>query len=259
MTNATPLTCGASGRLARIDARLESANATPEAELGNQRHPLDEAIYIILSFQTDLSRLGTTWSGLRAAYPSWRALGRADARDVAHVLRHGRLHRQKARSIRRLLTSVRNVAGAHSLNLLRAMSDADAERLLVSLPGLSWKAVRCVLLYGVDRHPLPIDSNTFRVLTRTGVLSRRAGYRRRKLHDGIQAAVAPHRRRAPHVSLVVHGRRRCLPRGPRCPFCPLMSDCPKVGLPAGARRVSPAPSGAAATARHAFARGHARA
>jgi endonuclease III len=221
-------------RLAHIDAVLEAAYGTPEAELGNKADPLDEAIYIILSFQTDLARFSLTWSRLRAAYPSWDALERATVRDAARILRGGGLHRQKARMIHRLLGEVRKVAGGHSLDLLRAMSDEQAERLLTRLPGLSWKAARCVLLYSLRRDVLPIDSNAFRILKRTGVVSRRAVYRRRTLHDAIQAAVPAHRRRALHVNLVVHGRRTCVPRSPKCSSCPLIADCPRIGLAAGA-------------------------
>jgi endonuclease III len=103
------------------------------------------------------------------------------------------------------------------------------------LPGLSWKGARCVLLYSLGRHVLPVDSNTFRILQRTGVLSRQAVYRRRTVHDAIQAAVPAHRRRTLHVNLVVHGQRTCLPRAPQCPRCPLNADCPRIGLPASAR------------------------
>src|SRR5205823_13277940 len=131
--------------------------------------------------------------------------------------------------------------GKHSLDLLRTMSDEEAERLLTRLPGLSWKAARCVLLYSLQRDVLPIDSNTFRILKRTGVLSRRAVYRRRTLHDAIQAAVPAHRRRALHVNLVVHGQRTCLPRAPKCVGCPLNTDCPKIGLPADTCRQVPVP------------------
>lgn len=238
MRAASPLRSGAMERLAHIDAVLEAAYGTPEAELGNKPDPLDEAIYIILSFQTDLARFSSTWSGLRATYPSWDALARAAARDVARVLRDGGLHRQKTRTIRRLLAEVRRIAGEHSLDLLRAMHDAEAERLLRRLPGLSWKAARCVLLYSLGRDVLPIDSNTFRILKRTGVLSRRAVYRRRTLHDAIQAAVPARRRRTLHVNLVVHGQRTCLPRDPHCECCPLDADCPKVGLSSSARSLA---------------------
>jgi endonuclease III len=241
MRTVSPLRSGAVKRLAHIDAELEATYGTPEAELGNKTDPLDEAIYIILSFQTDLARFRSTWSRLRAAYPSWDVLERASVRDVASVLRDGGLHRQKAKAIRRLVAEVRRLHGELSLDFLRVMNDEEAETLLCHLPGLSWKAARCVLLYSLGRDVLPIDSNTFRILRRIGVLSRRAVYRRRTLHNAIQAAVPKHRRRALHVNLVVHGQRTCLSRTPRCQFCPLSADCPRIGLPTSARRGSPAP------------------
>ena len=235
MRSPSPLRPGAAKRLAQVDAALEAAYATPEAELGNKTDPLDEAIYIILSFQTDLARFSSTWSRLRAAYSSWDALERAPARDVARILREGGLHRQKTQTIRRLLAEIRKVVGELSLDLLRAMNDEEAERLLRGLPGLSWKGARCVLMYSLGREVLPIDSNAFRILKRTGVLSRRAVYRRRKLHDAIQDAVPARRRRSLHVNLVVHGQRTCLPRDPRCASCSLNADCPKVGLQSRSR------------------------
>jgi endonuclease III len=258
MRTVSPLRVGAVERLAHIDALLETAYGTPEAELGNKSDPLEEAIYIILSFQTGLARFSSTWSRLRAAYPSWDALERAAARDIARILHDGGLHRQKTKTIRRLLAEVRKVAGEHSLDLLRAMNDEEAERLLTRLPGLSWKAARCVLLYSLGRDVLPIDSNTFRILKRTGVLSRRAVYRRRTLHDAIQAAVPAHRRHALHVNLVVHGQRTCLPRVPQCQSCPLNADCPRIGLPARARGLVPVPLAISVEARAAVARGDAR-
>lgn len=257
MRAGSPLRPGAVKRLTKVDAALAAAYGTPEAVLGNKPDPLDEAIYIILSFQTDLARFSSTWSRLRVAYPSWAAIERASARDVARILHDGGLHRQKTRTIRRLLRKVREVAGELSLDLLRGMNDEDAEKLLTRLPGLSWKAARCVLLYSLGRNVLPIDSNTFRILKRTGILSRRAVYRRRSLHDVIQGAVPAHRRRALHVNLVVHGQRTCLPRHPRCTRCPLVTDCPKAGLPSAVRKVARALLATPAGARPADARGDA--
>lgn len=253
-----PLLPGAVERLVQMDAALETAYGTPEAELGNKDDPLDEAIYIILSFQTDLARFRSTWSSLRTAYPTWGALQQAPARQIARVLREGGLHRQKARTIRSLLAEVELVAGELSLDLVRTMNDEDAERLLTHLPGVSWKAARCVLLYSLRRDVLPVDGNTFRILKRTGVLSRRAVYRRRPVHDAVQDAVPAHRRRALHVNLVVHGQRTCLPRAPQCPRCPLLTTCPRVGLPLGAGKHVQAVLATPAKARALVARKSAR-
>lgn len=119
MRTASPLRRGAANRLAHIDAVLEAAYGTPEADLGNKPDPLDEAIYIILSFQTDLARATSTWSQLRATFPTWDAVARAPAYAVARALREGGLHRQKTRTIRSLLAEVRRTAGQLSLDHLR--------------------------------------------------------------------------------------------------------------------------------------------
>ena len=230
MRAAWPLRRGAAQRLSRIEGILEATYGSPEAELGNKDDPLDEAIYIILSFQTNLSRVRSTWSALRAAYPSWKAVERAPTLEIAGTLRAGGLHRQKARAIRHLLLAVRRDVGELDLDLLHGMNDAEAERFLTRLPGLSWKGARCVLLYSLRRDVFPVDGNTFRILRRLGILTARAVYRRRTLHDALQAGVPIARRRSLHVNLVVHGQRTCLPRSPRCPECSLLALCPRVGL-----------------------------
>jgi endonuclease III len=107
--------------------------------------------------------------------------------------------------------------------------------LLVRLPGFSWKTARCVLLYSLDRDVFPIDSNTFRVLKRAGILPASAVYRRRSLHDALQAAIPAPSRRAFHVNLVVHGQRTCLPRAPHCAECVARASCPMRGVPLSAR------------------------
>jgi endonuclease III len=230
MRTPQPLRPNAAECLIRADKILEATYGTPETELGNKNDPLDEAIYIILSFQTNLQRVSSTWSALRSAYTTWDALERAPVRTIAQILREGGLHRQKARTIKLLLIAVRRTVGELSLDLLRGMSDAEAERFLTRLPGLSWKAARCVLLYSLRRDVFPVDSNTFRILKRLGVLSARAIYRRRTLHDALQNIVPAIRRRSLHVNLVVHGQRVCLPRHPRCAECRLRSMCPRIGL-----------------------------
>lgn len=126
-------------------------------------------------------------------------------------------------------------AGSYSLDVLRGMADDEAERLLTRLPGLSWKAARCVLLYNLSREVFPVDSNTFWILQRTGVLGRGAVYRRRGLHDGLQNAIEASRGKAFHINLVVHGQRTCRPRRPRCATCTARSICSMYSVPAEIR------------------------
>ena len=164
--------------------------------------------------------------------PQWEDADRASTDEIAGALRTGGLHRQKAKAIKRLLRAVHDRFGELSLTPLRELPDADAERVLTRLPGLSWKGARCVLLYGLRREAFPVDGNTFRILQRAGVIPRSAVYRRRSLHDALQAAVPAGRRLPFHVNLVVHGQRACLPTKPRCETCPALGGCQRYGLSA---------------------------
>lgn len=218
-------------RLLHLDKLLEDAYGAPEALLGNHGDPLDETVYIILSFQTDLPRFQETWRELRAAFPSWEDVEPASRHDVARALRAGGLQQQKARAIKALLPAVRCQFGELSLTQLAGMNNERAERILTRLPGLSWKEARCVLMYSLDRHVFPVDGNTFRTLKRVGVIPFTAVYRRQSLHDGLQYAIPENRRRPFHVNLVVHGQRWCLPVSPRCDNCPAAGICKKRGVP----------------------------
>ena len=211
--------------LRKLDRLLDRAYGAPAADLDNKPDPLDEAVYIILSFQTDIARTRKVWTELRSTFPTWVDLDKAPVRNVARVLRVGGLHEQKARTIKRLLSAIKQRAGHLSLDLLREMDDREAECFLTRLPGLSWKGARCVLLYSLDRTVFPVDGNTFRILQRVGILPPNSVYRRRGLHDALQRAVAAERRKPFHVNLVVHGQRTCLPLRFRCDECVARSIC----------------------------------
>jgi len=220
-------------KLLKLDRALDRTYGAPERTLGNRKDPLEEAIYILLSFQTNLSRFRQTFGRLQRSFRTFDDLDRAPVRQVAMLLRSGGLHHQKARIIKRLLREVRKAAGTLSLDFLQKLTDQEAERSLVHLPGISWKAARCILLYSLGRNAFPVDVNTFRILKRTGVLPLDAVYRAKPLHDALQSAVAPDRRKALHVNLVIHGQRTCIPLQPKCSTCDIRRLCPRKGLRKG--------------------------
>jgi endonuclease III len=225
MSKRAPLSQGARAKLKVVDRALDGEYQEAEQELGNMPDPLDEAIYIILSLQTNLTRLRATWASLRASFPKLEDLERATPKRIARALRSGGLQQQKARTIKRLLRQVRTLTGGLSLDQLRLASDEEAERFLLCLPGLSWKSARCVMLYSLGKCTFPVDVNTFRIAKRIGVVPRDAVYRRKSFHDALQDAVPPERRKPLHVNLVVHGQRICLPVKPRCAECAVAQVC----------------------------------
>lgn len=232
------LRSGARRTLRELDRVLDAAYGSPESQLDNKEDPLDEAIYIILSFQTNLDRFKQVWDELRAVFPTWESLARSPLRRVVKTLRTGGLQEQKARTIKTLLRVIKRETGTYSLDLLWDLDDDEAERFLIRLPGLSWKGARCILLYSLGRAVFPIDSNTFRIFKRVGIIGRSAVYRRRALHDRLQDAVEPSRRKPFHINLVVHGQRVCLPRRPQCSKCPVQAICRMCGVPADIKDIA---------------------
>jgi endonuclease III len=211
-------------KVRRLTARLAEQHGTPE--LGNLQDPLDEAIYILITYQTDVPRARAVFDALKRRYASWSALASADASEVEEILRPSGFQKSRCRIIRHLLHTVLTTFGEYSLNALRTMSPGDAERLLRKLPGLDWKGARCVALYSLGHSAFPVDSNTFRFMSRYGVLAPGAKYRRRHVHDLLQQLVPERDRYTLHVNLVAHGQTLCLPRNPRCRECSLRRTCP---------------------------------
>jgi endonuclease III len=213
----------ARSRISRLAIALERSYGTPD--LGNLDDPLDEAAYIILTYQTDLDRARMVWAQLKARFPNWDAVLEAPAAELELVLRPSGFQRARAKLIRDLLGAVRKRWGLLSLAALDGLASDAAEVELRALPGLDIKGARCVLLYSLGRPVFPVDSNAFRFMQRYGVVAPAARYRRVSTHDELQALVPPEHRHALHVNLVVHGQRTCLPRIPRCGVCPVRRNC----------------------------------
>ncbi len=213
-------------RMERLSIALEREYGTPD--LGNLADPLDEAVYIITTYQTDLERAAKVWANLKARFPSWEQVLDASVADLQRLLKPGGFHRIRAKLIRRLLWAVRSRWGELSLNALGNMTSKAAEAELRALPGLDIKGARCVLMYSLRRAVLPIDSNAFRFMQRYGVIASNARYRRLATHDEIQELVAPSQRYCLHVNLVAHGQSTCMPRNPKCCSCPVQRTCAKA-------------------------------
>jgi endonuclease-3 len=105
---------------------------------------------------------------------------------------------------------------------------------LVTLPGVGRKTAN-VLLGHVFGHPgLVVDTHVRRVAFRLGLT-------RQKEADKIELdlqKILPEREWTPFsMRLILHGRRVCFARRPRCESCALLPDCPRVGVvaPAGKR------------------------
>ena len=215
-------------RMSRLRKRLEREYGTPD--LGNLPDPLEEAVFILLTYQTDIPRARAVWTALRSRFGTWEELASAPTKAVEAVLRPSGFQGWRATLIRRLLGAVFDRFGDYSLDSLRAMPREQAEKELRILPGMDTKSARCVLLYSLGHAAFPLDSNSFRFFDRYGVVAPGVRYRRRSLHNALEIIVPPGDRHALHVNLVVHGQATCLPQRPICSACVVKRRCKQAGL-----------------------------
>jgi endonuclease III len=205
------------------------------ADLGNKRDPLDELVYIQLSIRTREGTYQNIYSALHdLTAGDWGRLAELPEAEILSTLRAGGMAAVKLHRLREQLATIRTAFGRATLEPLRHLDDATAERFLTSLEGVGKKAARCVLLYSLDRPVFPVDSHCRRILARLGFLP--GVVDRKAADDYLQKLVQPPLRHTLHVNLVHHGRARCLPAQPRCADCVLLPYCP-----AGQGRLPPHP------------------
>lgn len=224
--------------LDRTDELLEARYASKG--LGNKEDPLDELIYIQLSVQTQEVGFNRSYDDLRRAFPTWRAVLDAPTARLIRILKPAGLSRQKTPRLKAILRiALRDAKAAAqangigpnkvrepSLSFLSKLSDDEAERYLLALPGVGPKTARCVLMYSLRRAVFPVDVNVYRILTRLGIVERLPW---KKAHDPYQTFVPPAVRYRLHVNFVHHGRQVCTPLRPNCSQCVLVSFC-KTGI-----------------------------
>ncbi|MBN1813953.1 MAG: hypothetical protein JXA14_19105 [Anaerolineae bacterium] len=192
--------------------------------LGNKSNPFNELLYILLSSKTPPDRYQEVYRTLRLIYKKADSLADADPEDVAEVISQGGLQNRKAQAIVAIARRLRQEFGRVTLAPLARMSDQEAERFLMSLPEVSKKTARCVLMYSLDRAVFPVDSHCFRICKRLGWISGENSLTDR-VADFLQEGVPSSLRLPLHIGMVLLGRDICLPTRPRCESCPVIEYC----------------------------------
>jgi endonuclease III len=202
-----------------------------EADLGNLSDPIDELVYISLTRQTHAQNAGRSWEKIVAAGGP-TALVDMPEDDLSRLIERGGFSRQKARWIKRSLEIVRERMGSLTLDGVSDWNDEELEAFLRSLPGISIKSAKCIMLYSLGRAVLPVDTHVRRVATRAGLVA--SGISERVIHDELEAHVPPNDRYSFHVNCIWHGRKVCTALRPRCDGCVICRHCahPEVSCPA---------------------------
>jgi endonuclease III len=201
--------------------------------------PLEELIVTVLSQNTSDVNRDRAYAAMRARFPTWEDLARADPAELASAIRPGGLANIKAPRILSILHEISDrEGGSLDLSWMRRTQADGVRDYLTSLPGVGPKTAACVLAFSLGRPALPVDTHVHRVARRLGFFDDRIDAGRAHL---IMEELVPARLRVRmHVGLIRLGRTICRAGRPACQVCPLQDLCPTAPSILG-RRVSPSP------------------
>lgn len=178
----------------------------------------------ILSAQSTDVRVNMVTPALFARYPDADALSAADPTELEEIIHSTGFFRAKARSLIGMATQlVERFDG----RVPGAMAD------LVTLPGVGRKTANVVRSVALDLPGLPVDTHVLRLSRRLGLtesLSENEAKDAVKVEMLLNPMVPASERGWFSLRLILHGRRVCFARKPRCDLCVLADFCPSAPL-----------------------------
>lgn len=183
----------------------------------------------ILSAQCTDERVNMVTPEVFARYPTPADLGEADATELEEIIKSTGFFRAKSQS---LIGMGRAVAERFGGTVPSELAD------LVTLPGVGRKTANVVRSVAFHLPGLPVDTHVRRLSRRLGMTTNDDP---EKIEADLCALVAEDEWGGLSLRLILHGRRVCIARRPRCGDCLLFALCPSA-LPPAAGVSSPAPA-----------------
>lgn len=201
------------GRARLVHERLAGEYPDAICEL-DHHNPFELLTATILSAQTTDVRVNIVTPALFAAYPTPADLAEADPAVVETIIRSTGFYQAKTRNI---------VGMAHALIHNFDSQVPTALEDLVSLPGVGRKTANVVRSVAFNLPGLPVDTHVGRLARRLGLTTEEDPV---KVELELNEMVKPLERGAFSLRLILHGRRVCDAKKPRCEACVLADFCP---------------------------------
>src|SRR6202050_231123 len=211
------LPVGARERAPIVVERLKElyGDAHTELDFGD---PWQLLVSVILSAQTTDVNVNSVTPTLFARYPTVAALAAADETDVEAIIHKTGFFRSKARAIREMSQDL----------VLRHGGEVPARmEELVQLRGVGRKTANVVLGVAFGVPGFAVDTHVTRL---THLLKLTSATDPVKIEEDVCSIVPPSEWTNLSLRLILHGRRICIARRPRCHECVLADICPSADL-----------------------------
>ena len=205
-------------RVSAITSALADEYADAITELDHDS-PWQLLVATVLSAQCTDVRVNAVTPELFARWPGPAELASARQAEIEEVIRSTGMFRQKARS---LSQTARMIVTEHGGEV---PPDLEA---LVALPGVGRPPAQVVLgeAFGIAAG-VTVDTHVRRLARRLGLTNLEDP---EKIASELEALLPSEEWIKFSTRLILHGRRVCTARSPRCGECILTEVCPQIGV-----------------------------
>ena len=206
------------GRAKEVASRLAELYPGAECELTHS-NPYELLAATILSAQCTDVRVNMVTPALFAKYPTPQDLADAHPADVEQIVRSTGFYQSKAKN---LIGMAQAVMERFDGEIPHELED------LVTLPGVGRKTGNVLRSVVFDLPGLAVDTHVGRLSRRLGLTTEEDPVKVEKVLNGF---LPPMEWGRFSLRLILHGRRVCDARKPRCDMCELEDICPSSSLP----------------------------
>jgi endonuclease-3 len=178
------------------------------------RDAFQMTIATILSAQTTDRAVNSVTPLLFERYPTAFDLAAADPAEVEAIIKPTGFYRTKARAI---ISCARAIVDRFGGEVPNRLED------LVTLPGIGRKTANVILGVAFGVPGFAVDTHVIRLTNRLGLVATRDPA---KIEAIVTRLVPPEEWTGLSLRLILHGRRVCQARRPRCEECVLNDFCP---------------------------------
>lgn len=194
----------------------EYPDAAPALHFSN---PLELLVATILSAQCTDVQVNRVTESLFAKYKNVEDFANADIQKLEQDIYSTGFYRNKAKNI---INSAKMIISDFDSNLPQTMSD------MLKLPGVARKTANIVLArgYGVIEG-IAVDTHVKRLSARLGLTQHTDPV---KIEKDLMALAKKEDWESLSMTLILHGRRICVARKPKCEICVVSALCPSSDM-----------------------------
>ena len=212
------------GRAREVARRLAEEYPAECALL--HKNPFELLVATVLSAQTTDERVNSVTPELFRRWPTPADLAKADPEELESVIFATGFYRNKAKSLLGLAAALEDRFGGE---VPTALDD------LVTIPGVGRKTGNVVRSVAFDLPGLPVDTHVGRISRLLGLTTSEDPV---KVEHDLGELLPPREWGAFSLRTILHGRKVCIARRPRCGECHLNDICPSSLVPTRTARPS---------------------